>query len=141
MKPVVKFGLVFTGFSIIACLFYLGLRSGSAPTVATYAAEPSVCNDVGTVCQLIDKELYQGVNWIPTATDARSYDEFKKYLNADDREGLKELLSSGRLLNTKSGDHIRVLDVSAWDERTEGRMVSGQYAGQHVWTARKWVVH
>lgn len=47
------------------------------------------------------------------------------------------LLVTRQALDTERGDLIRLLDVSVWSNRAEGRMQSGKHAGARVWVTWK----
>ena len=104
------------------------------------SAADKYCTKVGDVCQLADVRLIKGTDWVPTATSIKAYQELRKAMLANDKDGLVELLKSGGLLMTKSGDGVRVLDISVFNGRTEGRMTTGKYAGTKVWVTMQWVV-
>jgi hypothetical protein len=105
----------------------------------TNSRDPA-CIQPGAVCRLKNVQIISGVDWVPTATDIAADAEFRKVLQANDKDGLIELLKAGRLLDTKAGDGIRVLDISVWNGRTEARLTSGKHRGTKVWIVDKWVV-
>lgn len=104
------------------------------------AADPAYCTTAGQVCRLANVRIIQSLDWVPTATSIAAHQEFRKALLAGDKEGLVQLLQAGGLLDTKSGDGLRVLDISVFNGRTEARMTTGKHAGKRVWVTAKWVV-
>jgi hypothetical protein len=108
--------------------------------VPLFSTDDKYCLETGHVCHLAKVTIIQGLDWVPTAISVDAYDEFVKCLQANDRDGLAEMLKNGKLLLTKSGEGIRILDWSFLQERTEGRITTGTYQGKRVWATTKWVV-
>ncbi len=90
------------------------------------------CLRPGEICQLSGK-LLDTLEWTPTSATLAAHEELRKAIRADDRAGIVELVHQGRVLDTKPGDRILILDVSVWNGRLEGRMTTGKHAGQRVW--------
>src|SRR5260370_37439176 len=107
---------------------------------SSYSAEDRYCRETGHVCHLAELTIVQGLDWVPTAISTDAYDEFVQCLQANDKDGLAEMVKDGKLLLTKSGEGIRILDYSVWHERTEGRITTGTYQGKRVLVTTKWVV-
>ncbi len=108
---------------------------------STSARERDTSNDcirAGEICQLSGR-LLDSLEWTPTTATLTAHEELHKAIQANDKDGIGEMLQQGRVLDTKPGEHIRILDVSVWSGWIEGRMTSGKHAGRKVWVARRFV--
>ena len=69
-----------------------------------------------------------GVNIIPVGVDEKAYDEFTKAIVNHDKEGMDELVSTGRIFVVQDGTRVRILDRGVFT--TEVRVLSGPHEGQ-----------
>lgn len=122
----------------------VGTRKASDRDRSTPAYEPPPrdtsrdCMRAGEICELRGR-LMDSLEWTPTCTSLAAHEELQKAIQADDKDGIAEMLQRGSLLDTKPGDRIRILDVSVWNGRIEGRMTGGKHAGRKVWVSRRFI--
>jgi hypothetical protein len=101
----------------------------------------SDCITPGEICSLKSNVIKLGkIDWVPSATSKVAYDEMRKAMSASDTDGLKQMILRGQVLLTEGGSGVRILDVSVWSGYAECRMVTGEYKGTKVFTARAWIV-
>lgn len=113
----------------------------AARTVAPPQRKEKYCIMPGEICRLADAHVFnKDTQWIPTAISLEAYEELHKAIIAGDMRGVLGLVASGEVLHTQVGDGIRILDVSVFNLRTEGRMTSGKYEGVKVWITAAWAI-
>jgi uncharacterized protein HemX len=99
-------------------------------------ADEVKCNRVGQTCTM--KQFGSNETAI-AATSLQAYAELEKSLRAEDREGVAQLAITQGIVGAKAGDQVRVLDYSAWNERVEARITTGEFRGRKVWMSTGWL--
>lgn len=107
-------------------------RTRPADTSAPRPPEPEQpCKTIGQICAV--KRISDSTDLVLAAVSLPAYNEMEKALRARDKEGMAQMAMAQQVIGPKIGDRLRVLDISHFAGRIEGRFISGEHSGRKVW--------
>jgi hypothetical protein len=92
---------------------------------------------IGDTCILDGPDNMPGL--VPVCASEEGFAEYAAALRSHDMDALRLLQGRGELFAAHDGDRIAITHVDVWNSRTEGRLVTGEHAGQRAYLNLRWV--